>query len=69
MPYRLAMSPIWAASSRVGEITSARVAQRLAAGKLVQDRQQEGRGLPGAGLSAGDEVAPLEHNRNSALLH
>jgi hypothetical protein len=35
----------------------------------LQDRQRERRGLAGAGLGAGHEVAPREDERDRLLLH
>ena len=58
------LSPIWAASSRVGDRMSARQVPR--SGRLawqrqaVEDRQREGRGLAGAGLGDAEQVAALQ---------
>jgi hypothetical protein len=37
--------------------------------EALQDRQRERRRLAGAGLRAGHEIAPCEHQRNGLLLH
>jgi hypothetical protein len=61
-------SSIWAASSRVGVSTSARVSPRGLPIEAVQDRQHERRGLAAARHRAGEQVLPLERGRQRLLL-
>ncbi len=54
-------------SSRA-EHERARVARRRATGEVLQDRQQERRGLARAGLRTRNEIAAVEHDRDGTLL-
>ena len=44
------------------------VATRTSQLQALQDRQREAGGLAGAGLCAGEDVAPFEHDGNGLLL-
>ena len=46
----------------------ARRPARPAAAEALQNRQQEGRRLAGAGLCAGDQILSVQHRRNGAFL-
>ena len=68
LPYVAKLSPICAASSRVGVSTRQRVWRwprfGRGLGEPLQDRQRERRGLAGAGLREAEQVAPREHVRD-----
>ncbi len=52
-----------------GDDERARAPCRRPAGEPVQDREEKGGGLAGAGLGAGDEVPPLQRHGDAAFLY
>ncbi len=54
--------------ARGGDHEHERALPALGVAQAVERGQREGRGLAGAGLGGGDEVAPFEHEGDGLLL-